>query len=192
MIFFYKRVYISPVDVLEEHINISLAPGCKIKKIRVLIHIHHKKRNGIPRTALVMGVAQNVIQPAIIQVKRKDRPASSRHTKRLEVFKPFLMRTEVFFYPFFYGSTRKRTTHLHSIEVPFMKLDAVQCECFFALHFAKIRICCVSLGTVNRLQLLLYFVPFLHIARIQDVMIDRKSTRLNSSHSSISYAVFCF
>src|SRR5689334_24847187 len=26
---------------------------------------------------------------------------------------------------------------------------------------------------------------------LQDIAVDRKSTRLNSSHSSISYAVFC-
>src|SRR5205085_11234249 len=29
------------------------------------------------------------------------------------------------------------------------------------------------------------------ILRIDDVVLDRKSTRLNSSHSQISYAVFC-
>src|SRR5688572_32548530 len=32
--------------------------------------------------------------------------------------------------------------------------------------------------------------PFVHDNRI-DTMQDRKSTRLNSSHSQISYAVFC-
>src|SRR5256885_3965175 len=31
----------------------------------------------------------------------------------------------------------------------------------------------------------------LHVARFQDNVTDRKSTRLNSSHLVISYAVFC-
>src|SRR5690625_7546075 len=30
-----------------------------------------------------------------------------------------------------------------------------------------------------------------HERRLQDVVLDRKSTRLNSSHVAISYAVFC-
>src|SRR2546430_11041561 len=35
------------------------------------------------------------------------------------------------------------------------------------------------------------FVAVLVVERIQAVARDRKSTRLNSSHSQISYAVFC-
>src|SRR5689334_23572815 len=34
-------------------------------------------------------------------------------------------------------------------------------------------------------------VPFKTLAAGEGVNLDRKSTRLNSSHSSISYAVFC-
>src|SRR2546430_13110306 len=33
--------------------------------------------------------------------------------------------------------------------------------------------------------------PFVNAVRSQVLAIDRKSTRLNSSHSQISYAVFC-
>src|SRR5258707_8107604 len=29
------------------------------------------------------------------------------------------------------------------------------------------------------------------VARVEDNLLDRKSTRLNSSHANISYAVFC-
>src|SRR5699024_12184627 len=34
-------------------------------------------------------------------------------------------------------------------------------------------------------------LPFTDLIQTQSKMIDRKSTRLNSSHVSISYAVFC-
>src|SRR5207253_9973287 len=40
-------------------------------------------------------------------------------------------------------------------------------------------------------QLLGLSLPHEEIARMQLVVIDRKSTRLNSSHVAISYAVFC-
>src|SRR2546430_6114202 len=33
--------------------------------------------------------------------------------------------------------------------------------------------------------------PFMMVGAAEDVVKDRKSTRLNSSHSQISYAVFC-
>src|SRR5437868_6677610 len=38
------------------------------------------------------------------------------------------------------------------------------------------------------------YIPLMHVARPESVLVhagDRKSTRLNSSHVSISYAVFC-
>src|SRR5690348_18035426 len=36
-----------------------------------------------------------------------------------------------------------------------------------------------------------YVAPELHRRGIGKILLDRKSTRLNSSHPSISYAVFC-
>src|SRR5438309_7397759 len=36
-----------------------------------------------------------------------------------------------------------------------------------------------------------YFDPYLEVEALGATLQDRKSTRLNSSHSSISYAVFC-
>src|SRR5258708_19116258 len=48
----------------------------------------------------------------------------------------------------------------------------------------KQKIQCACLGT--RIHL-----PMTKITLIEDILIDRKSTRLNSSHQIISYAVFC-
>src|SRR6202451_4785582 len=36
-----------------------------------------------------------------------------------------------------------------------------------------------------------YFPPFMTVSPFLRVALDRKSTRLNSSHRNISYAVFC-
>src|SRR2546430_12850730 len=47
----------------------------------------------------------------------------------------------------------------------------------------------VSKSTVNRLWQLHNLKP--HLSRTFKLSRDRKSTRLNSSHSQISYAVFC-
>src|SRR3712207_6871148 len=38
---------------------------------------------------------------------------------------------------------------------------------------------------------LLFGAPRQHRARLADLVGDRKSTRLNSSHANMSYAVFC-
>src|SRR5688572_22133134 len=46
-------------------------------------------------------------------------------------------------------------------------------------------------GHLNRLMDLPPAINQLNRARLRDGRIDRKSTRLNSSHSQISYAVFC-
>src|SRR5437868_11459775 len=53
-----------------------------------------------------------------------------------------------------------------------------------------------ALGVVNTLFVLVYAIVGLPLGRLTDTwlrtrLIDRKSTRLNSSHVSISYAVFC-
>src|SRR5207249_11014937 len=50
----------------------------------------------------------------------------------------------------------------------------------------------VGLRGGERLPLKAYDdVPFLEPGLLRDASLDRKSTRLNSSHVSISYAVFC-
>src|SRR2546430_10326756 len=45
--------------------------------------------------------------------------------------------------------------------------------------------------SVGLIQLSLRALFFLHLALLDALHLDRKSTRLNSSHSQISYAVFC-
>src|SRR5688572_31537803 len=45
--------------------------------------------------------------------------------------------------------------------------------------------------TMNEVLLLLVIVLFILALLVAMVVLDRKSTRLNSSHSQISYAVFC-
>src|SRR2546426_2140406 len=49
-----------------------------------------------------------------------------------------------------------------------------------ALPILRMAVCCGALAVATALR-----------ARAQDSMRDRKSTRLNSSHLVISYAVFC-
>src|SRR5258707_9931346 len=46
-------------------------------------------------------------------------------------------------------------------------------------------------STLTLAVLLKVFQRLGHLPRLQDVPLDRKSTRLNSSHANISYAVFC-
>src|SRR5256886_13134944 len=40
-------------------------------------------------------------------------------------------------------------------------------------------------------EILAGLLPFIGVVRVGRGLLDRKSTRLNSSHSQISYAVFC-
>src|SRR5947209_13259379 len=51
----------------------------------------------------------------------------------------------------------------------------------------------LGLGSqVKRVNEERFGVPFEHPApKMEDYVLDRKSTRLNSSHANISYAVFC-
>src|SRR5690242_21406561 len=49
----------------------------------------------------------------------------------------------------------------------------------------------LSTGTIGFAAVGTLFAAMLVRARTRDVLQDRKSTRLNSSHMSISYAVFC-
>src|SRR5699024_12545621 len=53
-----------------------------------------------------------------------------------------------------------------------------------ALHFSKNKHCFHTLRFLSR-------APYIEIWRVWKQCLDRKSTRLNSSHVSISYAVFC-
>src|SRR3712207_8570309 len=43
----------------------------------------------------------------------------------------------------------------------------------------------------SRMQIYFAFAPFVLVEQFQVNARDRKSTRLNSSHANISYAVFC-
>src|ERR1035441_2889729 len=51
--------------------------------------------------------------------------------------------------------------------------------------------CQHRLGHLNDLPLILPFMCFLGLTEREEMEVDRKSTRLNSSHLGISYAVFC-
>src|SRR5690625_770082 len=48
-----------------------------------------------------------------------------------------------------------------------------------------------TLGLFANLRPIQGFAPLLHASPLKEEIIDRKSTRLNSSHVAISYAVFC-
>src|SRR3712207_7593281 len=69
--------------------------------------------------------------------------------------------------------------------VSFALLGAIGLERFIVLIRARNRRQLVAAGTVSSLALAAALVVVLSTPR------DRKSTRLNSSHANISYAVFC-
>src|SRR3712207_8784874 len=57
-----------------------------------------------------------------------------------------------------------------------------------SLHDA-LPICAEIAGSLRRRRETIGDVDF--VASVKDMSVDRKSTRLNSSHANISYAVFC-
>src|SRR2546430_11429626 len=66
--------------------------------------------------------------------------------------------------------------------------------CWKLLHGIALRL---SLNLEGVVSVLLAWVPLVlgagvaQVSGLIDTLLDRKSTRLNSSHSQISYAVFC-
>src|SRR5699024_11859311 len=85
------------------------------------------------------------------------------------------------------SSTATYTLSLHDA-LPIYICDALFL-CSFGDHFSKV---CCSLNIVGLLKLCLHiFLKSGSGNKSISNSIDRKSTRLNSSHVSISYAVFC-
>src|SRR3989338_3159153 len=89
------RLDCCPINVPDENINVRLPGGGEVKKISVFVDIHDEQCGGVPHPALVMGVAENVIEAPVIEVHRKHDPAARGTPERFELLEPCFVRAEV-------------------------------------------------------------------------------------------------
>ena len=84
-----------PVEVPKERVDVGGTVGLVVEEVRVLVDVERDERRRVPDRERVLGIADEVEQPALVPVVGGPGPAARGKARRLEIRAPRVDGAEV-------------------------------------------------------------------------------------------------
>src|SRR5438034_1084272 len=163
-----------PVEVVEEGVDVRGTIGLEVDEVRVLVDVERHERCRVPDREGVLRVADVVEEPPFVPVVRGPRPATTGHTRRLQIGAPRLHRAEV---PLHERAERARGVAAAAAEVrevELVVLDPADREGEIDLQRAQLGVDLVRRAEIDVGELAEDLVPLRDIPLVEPVMrLDR-------------------